>query len=49
MATERTKALEARIVGQLPLYQNEIQFNTDGSIKEGEASTVLREAIKLLG
>ena len=39
------QALDARVIAQLPLYQNEIQFDKEGKIIEGENSEMLKEAI----
>jgi len=43
------QALDARVVTQLSLYQNEIVFNEQGSIEENEGSKLLKAAIKELG
>ncbi len=42
------QALNARIVSQLALYQNEIVVNENGVIAEGETLEMLREAVHLL-
>jgi len=42
------QALDARVVAQLPLYQNEIQFDVDGKIIEDENSEMLKEGILML-
>lgn len=41
-------ALNANVVAQLPLFQNEIQFDSEGDLLENESVEMLREAIKLL-
>ena len=43
------QALEANVVAQLPLYQNELHFADKGNLLENEAVEMLREAILLLG
>ena len=42
------QALEARIVGQLPLYQNEIKIKDGHLDTDAEMLEILREAISLL-
>jgi NAD(P)H-dependent FMN reductase len=42
------QALKAQIIGQLPLYQNEIDLDSLGSLSETGASEMLREGIRLL-
>ena len=42
------QALEANVVVQLPLYQNELTFGANGNILENESSEMLKEAIQLL-
>ncbi len=42
------KALEARIVAQLPLYQNETVFDEDQQLVNNESSELLRTAIEML-
>ena len=43
------KALDARVIGQLTLYQNEIRFE-DGTVKiDEENSELLREGLRLFG
>lgn len=42
------QALDATIVAQLPLYQNEMQFDEDGDLMENESVEVLREGVLLL-
>ncbi len=41
------QALDARILGQLPLYQQEIKFDTEGKLIKNEAALMLIEAIQL--
>lgn len=42
------QALDAQIVVQLPLFQNEMEFNQDHSLVENEGMELLKEAVKLL-
>lgn len=42
------QALDAQIVVQLPLFQNEINFKNDNSLVENESVEMLKEAVKLL-
>ena len=42
------QALDAQIVVQLPLFQNEINFENDNSFIENESVGMLKEAVKLL-
>ncbi len=42
------QALDAQIVVQLPLFQNEIKFQEDNSLVENEAVEMLKEAVKIL-
>lgn len=42
------QALDARIVTQLPLYQNEVSFNNDGKIENGEIKELIFGAIEML-
>ena len=42
------QALDARIVAQLPLYQNEMEFDEEGNLVENMQVEMLREAINLL-
>ena len=42
------QALNATIVAQLPLYQNEIVFDKKGLLVESEMTEILKEAISLL-
>lgn len=42
------QALDAQIVVQLPLFQNEINFRKDNSLVESEGVEMLKEAVKLL-
>jgi len=42
------KGLDAQIVTQLPLYQNEIEFDENGKLVENESLELLKEAIRLL-
>ena len=42
------QALDARIVVQLPLFQNEINFEKDNSLTGNESVEMLKEAVKLL-
>ncbi len=41
-------ALNARVVVELPLYQNQISFHQDGSIIENDQKILIEEALKLL-
>lgn len=41
------QALEAQILGQLPLYQNELSFDSQGYLAESGASDMLKEGLKL--
>ena len=43
------QALDAQIVVQLPLFQNEISFEKDHSLVQNESVEMLKEAVKLLG
>jgi NAD(P)H-dependent FMN reductase len=42
------QALDARIVAQLPLYQQEVRFLENGSLKGVEAIQLLKEGMRLL-
>jgi NAD(P)H-dependent FMN reductase len=42
------KALDARVVGQLALYQNEVKFENEKIVAEAEVLEILKEAINLL-
>lgn len=42
------QALDAQVVAQLPLYQNEIFFDDKAAIINNETSEMLQEAVKLL-
>ena len=42
------KAMDAEVVAQLPLYQNEIEFDEDGKLVQNESVEILKEAIQLL-
>lgn len=42
------QALNANVVVQLPLYQNEISFDIKGQLLENESSEMLKAAIELL-
>lgn len=42
------QALDANIVAQLPLFQNEIEFDEHGFLHENEQMDLLKEAINLL-
>ena len=42
------QALDANIVAQLPVYQNEMEFNEQGVLLKGEQIELLKEAISLL-
>ena len=42
------RAMEANIVAQLPLYQNEMEFDENGKLVENESVEILKEAIQLL-
>ena len=42
------QALDARIVSQLPLYQNEVAFDKNGQLLEGDSREMLIAAIELL-
>lgn len=41
-------ALDARIVGQLALYQNEVEFDEIGKIKASDSLEMLKEGVSLL-
>lgn len=41
-------ALDARIVVQLPLFQNQVQFDEDHSLNKNESYEMLEEAMNLL-
>ncbi|MFK8005459.1 MAG: NADPH-dependent FMN reductase [Saprospiraceae bacterium] len=42
------QALDAQIVVQLPLFQNEIKFNENHSLAENGSMEILKEAVELL-
>jgi len=42
------QALNARVVAQLPLYQNEIEFDKNGNFVRNEGLEFLQEGIKML-
>lgn len=42
------QALNANVIAQLPLYQNEIAFDNQGELIKNEATEILKEAIDLL-
>ncbi len=42
------QALDAKIIAQLPLYQNELTINQAGKLEKGEAVELLQAAIELL-
>jgi len=42
------KGLDTQIVTQLPLYQNEIEFDENGKLVGNESLEILKEAIELL-
>ena len=42
------QALNANVMVQLPLYQNEMSFDADGNLIRNESSEMLKEAIQLL-
>ena len=42
------QALKANIVAQLPLYLNEISYNTNNELEENESLELLREAVGIL-
>ena len=42
------QALDTQIITQLPLYQNEMEFDENGKLIENESVEILKEAIQLL-
>ncbi len=42
------QALDANVIVQLPVYQNEVEFDQNGQLIENEASEMLKAAIDLL-
>lgn len=42
------QALDARVVVQLELYQNEVEFDKEGRLMEGESVEILRGAVEML-
>ncbi|MEM6966755.1 MAG: NADPH-dependent FMN reductase [Bacteroidota bacterium] len=43
------QALEARVITQLPMYQNEVTFDDEGKIVQEEIVELLKAAVEILG